>query len=187
MTGYQERLSPHRNVLIKLLMRDGGAHGLLSGHENRETSPYQRHDIAVVRDTSEVGMKWKEEYATGIQRIDEQHKMIFKMAEDFRSALDAGFGESAYGILLEFLSTYCTRHFNFEGQCMEKYRCPVAEKNREEHSMFLVTLQEYTRRYVTNGYLAADARELVDTVDRWLDEHICRIDVHLRKCIQKQE
>lgn len=130
-------------------------------------------------------MKWKEEYATGIQRIDEQHKTIFKTAEDFQSVLDTGAGESEYGTFLDFLTTYPKQHFDFEGRCMEEHRCPVAEKNREEHSMFLATLQEYTRRYVTNGYIAADARELVGTVDNWLDKHICRIDVHLRKCVKK--
>ena len=33
-------------------------------------------------------MKWSDQYATGIDHIDDQHKMIFKMAEDFRAALD---------------------------------------------------------------------------------------------------
>lgn len=130
-------------------------------------------------------MKWKEEYATGVKRIDEEHKTIFKTAEDFRSALDAGLGESAYGTLLEFLTTYSKRHFDHEGRCMEKYRCPVAEKNREEHLTFLGTLHDYTCRYVSNGYSTADARTLVDTVDRWLDRHICRVDIHLRKCVKR--
>ena len=107
------------------------------------------------------------------------------MSEDFRSALDTGAGENVYAALLEFLTGYCRGHFDFEERCMEKYSCPAAEKNREEHVKFLATLAEYTRRYVTNGYSAADARELVDTLDRWLDEHICRIDIHLRKCAQK--
>ena len=79
-------------------------------------------------------MKWREEYATGIRRIDEQHKTIFKTAENFQSAIDTGAGES---------------------------------------------------RYVTNGYIGADAQELVNTVDNWLDKHICRIDVHLKKCVKK--
>ena len=35
-------------------------------------------------------MKWRDEYATGVQSIDEQHMMIFKTADDFRSALDEG-------------------------------------------------------------------------------------------------
>ena len=131
-------------------------------------------------------MKWKDEYATGVKRIDEQHMTIFKAAEDFRSALDDGVGEGVYGTLLDFLDSYCKGHFNYEGRCMEEYRCPVAKKNKEEHAMFLSTLGEFKRRYAASGYLAADARKLVDTVDRWLDEHICSVDVHLKDYVKQQ-
>ena len=68
---------------------------------------------------------------------------------------------------------------------MEEYRCPVAQKNKAAHLMFLDTLRDYRQRYAVSGYLATDARELVNTLDRWLDNHICRIDVHLRKCVKK--
>ena len=130
-------------------------------------------------------MQWSNDYATGIQRIDEDHKMIFKMAEDFRAALDTGAGGASYTVLLDALTVYCRGHFGFEERCMEEYRCPVAQKNKEAHSMFLATLRDYQQRDALGGYLAADARDLIDTVDRWLDEHICRIDVHLRNCVKK--
>jgi hemerythrin len=51
--------------------------------------------------------------------------------------------------------------------------------------MFRATLRDYQHRYATSGYQVADARELINTVDRWLDEHICQIDVHLRNCVKK--
>ena len=130
-------------------------------------------------------MKWSDKYATGIQRIDEQHRMLFKMSNDFQSALDERRGERIYGIFLDFLDNYCRRHFHFEERCMVEYHCPVAQKNKEAHSMLLATLRDYQQRYAANGYLDADARELTNTVDRWLDEHICHIDIHLRDCVKK--
>ena len=132
-------------------------------------------------------MKWREEHATGIRRVDEQHKTIFKMAEDFRITIDEAGGERTYSSLLDFLAAYCKGHFRFEEQCMEEYRCPVAQKNKEAHSMFLATLRDYQQRDALGGYLAADARDLIDTVDRWLDEHICNVDIHLKDCVNKNE
>ncbi|MFT7463796.1 MAG: hemerythrin [Pseudohongiellaceae bacterium] len=38
-------------------------------------------------------MEWKEAYATGVERIDEQHKSLFGMAADFGKALEEGAGE----------------------------------------------------------------------------------------------
>ena len=130
-------------------------------------------------------MKWSEDYATGVERIDDDHKLIFKMAEDFRAALDNGKGDSVYSVLLDSLTLYCRGHFGFEEQCMRKFRCPVAEKNEKAHQSFLETLSEFQERHAASGYNYNDARELVDTVDGWLENHICRIDVHLKHCVNK--
>ena len=130
-------------------------------------------------------MKWSDKYATGVERIDEDHRMIFKMAEDFRDALKEGAGDGVYPTLLESLRAYCRGHFGFEEHCMSKFRCPAAEKNKEAHKMFLVTLSRFREYYAANGYDRAEAWRLVDTVDQWLDDHICHIDVHLKRCVTR--
>ena len=130
-------------------------------------------------------MKWSDNYATGIQRIDEDHKMIFKMAEDFRAALDEGMARGVYAVLLDALKMYCRGHFGFEERCMHEYQCPVAQKNKDAHVEFLETMTGFQQRYAENGFDPVDARRLVDTVDQWLDDHICHIDIHLKRCVNK--
>jgi hemerythrin len=130
-------------------------------------------------------MKWQEAYATGVERIDDDHKVIFKMSEDFRAALEERKGDEVYSLLLDSLGLYCRDHFRFEEQCMNEYRCPVALKNKEAHANFLETLSGFRERYAVNGYNSADAWRLVDTVDQWLANHICRIDIHLKRCVNK--
>ena len=130
-------------------------------------------------------MKWIDEYATGVERIDEQHRMIFKMAEDFRSALDEGKGKVVYPTLLESLSLYCDGHFGFEEDCMAEHSCPVAQINEKAHARFLETLSGFQRQYADQGYDSFEARKLVDTIDKWLSDHICNIDVHLRNCVKE--
>ena len=125
-------------------------------------------------------MKWSDSYATGIARIDEQHKMIFRFAEDFREALDEGRGESVYGALLTSLALYIRTHFAYEEQCMEQFRCPVAAINKESHTRFASTVTTFEARFAADGFNPGDARTLVDTVDAWLSSHICKIDVNLR-------
>jgi hemerythrin len=130
-------------------------------------------------------MKWSDEYSTGNEQIDDQHRMIFKMAEDFRAALDEGMGERVYGEMLESLNLYVRTHFGFEERCMDKYGCPVATGNKKAHARFVEVLTEFQQRYTTSGFSRADARDLVDTMDRWLVDHICRIDVRLREYVAK--
>ena len=125
-------------------------------------------------------MKWSDEYATGIARVDEQHKMLFKMAEDYRFALDEGRGERVYSEMLRSLDLYIRTHFGYEEGCMLKYDCAVAEANKEAHTRFVQVLAGFHQRYAVAGFDATDARNLVDTLDHWLVEHICRIDIRLK-------
>ncbi len=130
-------------------------------------------------------MRWSDQYATGVARLDEQHKMIFKMAEDFRECLDVGQG-GTYDMVLDIMDSYCRHHFGFEERCMEEHRCPVAQENKEAHGKFVEVLSDFRQRYERTGYDPVDARKFVDAVDRWLSEHICRIDVHLRQCVSER-
>jgi len=130
-------------------------------------------------------LEWKEEFATGVDRVDEDHKMIFKMAGDFRASLDDDNGRQVYSTLLDNLYVYCRGHFGFEERCMHEHRCPVAQKNKAAHAYFLEALAGFIQRYADNGYDASEARRLVDIVDLWLVEHICTVDIHLKRCVTK--
>jgi len=130
-------------------------------------------------------MQWSDRYATGIQHIDDQHRMIFKMSEDFRAALDNEEGDRVYDSLLQALDLYIRSHFQIEEECMARYRCPVADRNREAHAGFVIFLAEFRQRYEKKGFDPVDARDLVDGIDRWLDDHICRIDVQLKGSVER--
>jgi hemerythrin len=110
--------------------------------------------------------------------------MIFRMVEDFRSALDEGLGEGVYGGMLRSLDLYVRTHFGLEEKCMEQYHCPVAQLNKKAHERFVEVLSGYQQRYAASGFVRADARALVDVVDKWLVDHICRIDVRLKESVE---
>ena len=130
-------------------------------------------------------MKWCDDYATGIEHIDNQHKTIFKMAEDFQAALDEGRGDRVYGNLLQSLDHYVRTHFTFEERCMDEHQCPVAQKNIEAHVRFVDVLSNYKQRYAAIDFDRAEAHNLVITIEQWLANHICSIDMHLRQCVHK--
>jgi hemerythrin len=129
-------------------------------------------------------LKWSVEYATGVARIDEQHKMLFKMSQDFREALDEGQGERVYGRLLELLGAYAKAHFGFEEGCMERYRCPAAQQNSLAHGQFVEAISGFQKSYAVSSFNHAEAQRLVEFIDQWLADHICRIDVQLKACVK---
>ncbi len=129
-------------------------------------------------------MKWRPEYATGIQQVDDQHRAIFKVADDFQEALDAGVGEHNYRMVLDFLNHYVRAHFGFEETCMARFHCPAAQQNKRAHAEFITVINDFTQRFTDNGYATADASALTSTVNQWLDRHICAIDARLKDSVQ---
>ena len=125
-------------------------------------------------------MGWSDEYSVGNERIDNQHKMIFKMADDFKAALDDNRGDGVYSELLKSLSSYTQAHFRVEEKAMEACKCPVAVQNKEEHMKLIDVLSGFQQRYLERGFDREDAYNLVNTIDRWLADHICSIDMHLK-------
>jgi len=130
-------------------------------------------------------MKWKDDYATGDDEIDRQHRSLFEFSEDFREVLHAGHGVGAYEGFLEFLGIYVRVHFGYEEQCMRAARCPAACRNKKEHGHFLTLIERETARYQAEGYSPAAAAALLDMIDDWLASHILRVDVRLRDSLAK--
>jgi hemerythrin len=87
--------------------------------------------------------------------------------------------------MLDNLTLFCRGHFGFEERCMTEHRCPVAQINKEAHQKFVQTLSGFQQRYAMHGYNQADARRLVDITDQWLDGHICNVDIHLKRCVNR--
>jgi len=130
-------------------------------------------------------MKWKDKYAIGIKRVDEQHRMIFRVTETSGMLSTGGSGERTYAIFLNFLDDYCEKHFKAEEQYMEENHCPVAQKNKDEHSIFRATIHDYQQRLKDSGYMDSSARELLNLIDQWINNHICRIDIQLKDDVKK--
>ena len=128
-------------------------------------------------------MKWIEAYATGVHRIDEQHKMLFRMAEDFGAALNDGAGARVYDSFLHSLNLYASSHFRFEEGCMDRCKCPAAGMNRDAHASFIEFAAQFRERYDANGFDVVEARHLAEAIESWLADHICKIDLQLRDAL----
>jgi hemerythrin len=130
-------------------------------------------------------VKWSTRFATGVEQLDRQHEMLFRMSEDFHAALVEGAGERIYGLLLQSLQDYASAHFGIEEDCMHKYLCPIATTNKEAHLSFVAELDRFRERFDENGFRLADAHALVRFVDDWLAAHIGQIDVQLKPCVDR--
>lgn len=132
-------------------------------------------------------MKWSDRFATGIEDLDRQHKMLFRMSEDYRETLSEGRGGAVYILMLDSLEDYARAHFGVEERCMFRYQCPAAQQNSEAHAQFVEALAHFRKRYDAAGFSLSDAYQVVDYIDEWLAHHIGGIDVQLKPCVERAE
>ncbi|CAG0987471.1 hypothetical protein ANRL3_02539 [Anaerolineae bacterium] len=122
---------------------------------------------------------WGEAFMTGVPEVDIQHKLLVQVFNELEEDINQGRGGRTVGRVLVFLNYYAQWHFEREEKCMDKYRCPFAEMNKQAHAKFLAQFSlfydQYRQGKVNNEMLRQVHAELGD----WLVNHIMRIDARL--------
>jgi len=119
-------------------------------------------------------MVWTDEYAVGVDEIDEQHQRLFKMINDLNEAMALGQGKNVLDRILSGLVDYVGRHFQTEEYYMEKANYPELETHREIHTRLTHKVHEYVDRFNT-GEVGLGV-ELLNFLQDWLKKHILGTD-----------
>ena len=125
---------------------------------------------------------WNDNFLTGIDRIDEQHKVLVNTLNEANARLAGNVTRDLLEQITRDLLSYAIYHFETEETLMQEYgyaglATGDAEKHRQEHRSFsqqVVALREGLRdgRLVTR-------EELLSFLNNWLINHILYTDKHL--------
>ncbi len=125
---------------------------------------------------------WSDEYATGDAEVDTQHKQLFQYLADLEAHMESGIDEIYVKKFLKTLGIYTRSHFCYEEICMRVKKCPVAEKNKDQHGKLLEAYTQFCQRFEREGVSDDLLARLHDFLESWLINHIMKVDTHLRKC-----
>ena len=75
---------------------------------------------------------WKKEFELGISTIDDQHRELFRAANEYVEQLTNGDSDSCDKLLLE-LKKRILQHFNYEEQLMKLYDFKEYQSHQAEH------------------------------------------------------
>lgn len=130
---------------------------------------------------------WDEQFATGSDALDQQHRVLINNLNLLESMLTETNPTREQGEflihLVDFLESYAHTHFSFEEQCMEKYRCPAHARNKQEHEQFLKFLREFKERCRAEGLRVDVLQGLYQRLGSWVEGHILTVDTRLKPCI----
>jgi hemerythrin len=133
---------------------------------------------------------WNKQFETGMAEIDAQHHQLIQYVNHLEALLvQTNFTREEVEFLINFvtfLEEYVESHFAFEEGCMERFRCPAHEKNRQAHAQFRELFSRFRQRIGKDGMRMELIQELNQTIYTWIEGHILHVDTSLRQCQQPQ-
>lgn len=123
-----------------------------------------------------MAVVWREHLAVGVERIDDQHKELFRRFSVLMDAINLGKGPLQVLEVFNFLDDYTDTHFKNEEKIMEEFRYPHLPLHREEHGQFCRDLEKLKCRITTEGFTQQNILLTSRTLLRWLIQHICTVD-----------
>jgi hemerythrin-like metal-binding protein len=115
--------------------------------------------------------EWKPTYSVNVKRCDDDHKKLFALICDLRSAMKSGRGAQATDTIVAELESASVVHFKAEEALMERTKYPCLESHRMEHRTFIDTLAQFRREGIS-----AQPYEVLNFMSNWLVNHIKRTD-----------
>ena len=125
----------------------------------------------VYRKLSEEKMlKWMDNYSVGVKALDDDHKKLIELVNQFRAAYVYHTGEEFEKQALNDLVSYTKYHFEKEEKLMEQAEYPDLDAHKEQHRTMIEQVEGFLNEYEKRGHEALDG--VATFLEGWLINHI---------------
>ncbi len=132
---------------------------------------------------------WKDDYLVGVDKIDQQHKILFEMLGDMLTlredvgSIDARVAHLSS--LVERLNNYAVYHFRTEEFLINRYLANDATVVGHEdiHKSYAQAMHGFEGRFQAGD--ASVVNDLIDFIYNWWLSHIMRTDKVLGKALNQ--
>lgn len=128
-------------------------------------------------------IKWKDDYKTGIDLIDNQHKKLFEIANRAYEVFGDRFTLDKYDdivAIIEELKDYAVYHFNSEENYMKEINSDLLEAQKREHAKFVDKIQSIDL-FAVDEEQEKFLLEVLDFMVKWIENHILGMDKRISK------
>lgn len=123
-----------------------------------------------------MAIQWNPDLAVGVEKIDEQHRELFKRFDVLVDACKQRRGKEEVGELLDFLNEYVISHFSEEEGLMVGNKYPDFNAHLAQHKHFMRKLDDLREELLRDGPSTGVVIKTNQTVLAWLIEHIKQVD-----------
>ncbi len=119
-------------------------------------------------------VKWKEQYSVGIQAIDEEHKKLLYLVNQFLTASNYYTGKDFEKQALDELVDYTRYHFKHEEDMLTEHGYPGLVAHQAEHREMIAKVEQVLEDYKTQGHVVLE--DTANYLKEWLINHISGTD-----------
>ena len=111
-------------------------------------------------------IKWNEGLSVDNEMIDNQHKELFRLIDDFYHGIASKKGKKAMVQVIDRLEKYMHEHFNFEEFKMKMANYPELDAHMKEHKEFIeegrlllsLEITSFVKEWITNHIQISDKK-----------------------------
>lgn len=115
-------------------------------------------------------IEWTTEFSVENPKIDDEHKELFKLLDDFYEGIQNGSSKEELGNLIKGLLDYANFHFSNEEAYMESIGFPNLKKHKQEHKEFIGKATDFYEKH-SSGKLILSL-EVTNFIKNWITNHI---------------
>lgn len=118
---------------------------------------------------------WNPQFSVHDPEMDEQHRTIFRLANQLQEGISQRRNGTALGRIIEDLLGYTERHFAEEERLMRRHNYPGYTRHKLAHEQLTGQVLEFERKFrAGDGSFSAEMFQFL--VSDWLVKHILGMD-----------
>jgi len=121
--------------------------------------------------------EWNDSFLTGIGEIDEQHRQLVRLIDEFYLTMRQRTPQAGLVRLLKGMIEYAQSHFATEERWMREYSYPGLDAQIAQHTRFVEKVREITDRFVSGQLILS--LEITSFLRDRLSQHILGTDKEL--------
>lgn len=118
---------------------------------------------------------WDLSFRTGFEKIDNQHKQLFSIANELLGSEDSKDITAKAKITLQKLKEYIETHFKDEEELMVKYKYPFSGEHKKIHNGIVAEIRITIKKSLSPVELKKNLDILLSS---WIRNHILIEDLH---------
>lgn len=127
-------------------------------------------------------MDWSDRFAVGIEIIDQQHQVLFRLIDQLAKAIQNDTSESELEIIFSRLHEYTRSHFATEEKLMAEHGYPADQAHHVSHRALEQSLATLIER--AGGGEPLVSLQAMNFLRQWLYHHIGDVDRQLAEFLK---